>query len=158
MFTTQIPVTRNPTVRNQTLDREPESAATEVPAPRTSDVVLGFEPGRRKLPGSEQLVLERWISGWMAWRPQSIVVMAHDISASSATRMARLRNLRDAVERLGVPRESIKYTDRVLSALPVVGGDERRIDAVVLKVIDPPSEAQHVRSVASCFDALAPSS
>lgn len=94
----------------------------------------------------------------MAWRPRSIVVMAHDVSASSATRMARLRNLRDAVERLGVPRESIKHTDRVLSALPVVGGDERRIDAVVLKVIDPPGEAQHVRSVASCFDALAPSS
>ena len=98
------------------------------------------------------------MNGLMAWRPQSIIIMAHDISAPNATRMARLRDLRDLVERLGVPRESIKYTDLALSALPVVSGDAHSSDAVVLRAIDPPSEAQPVRSVASCFGALALSS
>ncbi len=158
MFAAHAPTDHNPTTQDHSTSRESRPSAPKTQARRIDDMVLGFEPGRRKLPGSELLVLERWVNGLMAWRPQSIIIMAHDISAPNATRMARLRDLRDLVERLGVPRESIKYTDLALSALPVVSGDAHSSDAVVLRAIDPPSEAQPVRSVASCFGALALSS
>lgn len=104
--------------------------------PMADDLIIGFPPGHRRLPDPERMLIARWVEGWLPGHPDRVVVMAHDVSAGSATRLARLRALRDAVQRVGVDRENIKYTDLPASALSDRAGGPRSIDAVMLRVID----------------------
>lgn len=117
--------------------------------PMADDLIIGFQPGHRRLPDAERELIARWVEGWLPDHPERIVVMAHDVSAGSATRLARLRALRDAVQRVGVARENIKYTDLPVSALSDFGGGPRSIDTVMLRVIDPARQAQAARPAVS---------
>ncbi len=92
-------------------------------------------------------MVARWVSGWLAAQPQAVVVLAHDVSAGPTTRLARLRALSDTIERLGVPRDNLKYTDLPASALHESDGGPKAADAVMLSLIEP---AAGPRSVASC--------
>lgn len=105
--------------------------------PRVDDVVIGFQPGERRLSEVARGTLSRWIDGWLPAQPQAIVVMAHDVSAGPTTRLARLRTLRDTIEQLGVPRENVKYTDLPLDALAAADSAEAMADAVMLKLVEP---------------------
>ncbi len=104
---------------------------------RVDDVVIAFQPGERQLSEAARSTLTRWIGGWLPAQPQAIVVVAHDVSAGSSTRLARLRTLCDTIEQLGVPRENVKYTDLPLDALAAADNAEAMADAVMLTLVEP---------------------
>lgn len=126
----------------------PEHAAVAPRGAAAGELIVGFEPGGCRLPETQQRVVAHWVRGWLAVQPQGVLVMAHDVGASPDTRLARLRALSDAIERLGVPRDNLKYTDLPVHALREGGGDGPKAeDAVLLSWFDP---AATPRSVASC--------
>ena len=129
----------------------PEHLGPTRAAPRhgaaVGDVVVGFEPGGRQLPEAQRQVIASWVRGWLAARPQAVVVMAHDVDAEAGTRLARLRALSETIEGLGVPRDNLKYTDLPARALPAGGGAPQAVDAVMLSMVE---TAAPPRAVASC--------
>lgn len=77
---------------------------------RTDDLVVRYAPHERELRKSEQDVVRRWVAGWIAHCPNSVVAIGCDGGATRAGRVARLRRLRDTLVTCGVRAERVRYT------------------------------------------------
>jgi hypothetical protein len=132
----------------------PGSGSTRPLRSLSRELVVGFEPGRRRLPELERAVLERWLRAWRQRQPMAVVVMAHEARSHASVRTLRLRALRDTVERMGIQREHIKYTEQLVQPLPTSDRHAHVVDAVLLKVLDSDVELHDVRPASSCFDVI----
>jgi type IV pilus biogenesis protein CpaD/CtpE len=129
----------------------PTSGAVASHRTMDDDRLVRFEANSGSLGAAEEALLGRWVASWLPERPLDLVVMAHDTSASEGLRQRRLKQLRDVIQRMGVARENIKYTETWLASQADTAG-QRAFESVMVRVVEQVEAENEVRPVAHCFD------